>query len=177
MLEDPLVQNLIMETLDEGEYCLDIIICLIDGKETDEEIADETDLRLNIVRRILYKLYDNNLATYKRSKDPETQWFTYAWKFNEQKVLELVIDKNKEIISYLNEKLDYEESNIFFVCKKEGTRFSFDQASELEFRCPNCDGLMEFKSNEEEIKNLKEDIDFYESSLKDYESMALDYAK
>ena len=31
------------------------------AKNTDEEIAEETEIRLNIVRRILYKLYDAGL--------------------------------------------------------------------------------------------------------------------
>jgi transcription initiation factor TFIIE subunit alpha len=41
----------------------------LNGKNTDDEIAEETEIRLNIVRRILYKLYDAGVASYKRSKD------------------------------------------------------------------------------------------------------------
>lgn len=171
MINDPLAQNLVMEILNEGEESLDIIYCLIEGKSTDEEIANETDLRLNIVRRVLYKLYDNGLATYKRSKDPETQWFTYDWKFDQQKVLEMIIEKNKEIIKAIKERLDYEESNIFFVCKEEKMRFNFDEASEMNFKCPQCEGNMEFESNEEQINSIREDLEFYEESLKEYENL------
>ena len=42
---------------------------MLKGKTTDEEIAEETEIRLNIVRRVLYKLYDAGIATYKRSKE------------------------------------------------------------------------------------------------------------
>ena len=70
----------------------EIIDCLKNGYTTDEEISEKTNCKLNIVRKILYKLYDMRLASYKRDKDKETQWYTYDWRFNENeyKKLELV---------------------------------------------------------------------------------------
>ena len=76
MIDDPLVKSLLTNVV-EDESNLPIVQALIDGVETDEAIAEKTEIKLNIVRKILYKLYDMGLATYKRSKDPETQWFTY----------------------------------------------------------------------------------------------------
>ena len=55
----------------------EIIDCLKNGYTTDEEISEKTNCKLNIVRKILYKLYDMRLASYKRDKDKETQWYTY----------------------------------------------------------------------------------------------------
>ena len=40
------------------------------------------------------------IANYKRSKDPETQWFTYSWKFEEA---ELIKQINEECEKELNE--------------------------------------------------------------------------
>ena len=54
------------------ETIIPIINSLINGTDTDEEIAKETGIKLNVVRKILYKLYDLKIANYKRSKDPET---------------------------------------------------------------------------------------------------------
>ena len=86
MIDDPLVKTLLTNVV-EDESNLPIVEALIDGVETDEEIAKKTEIKLNIVRKILYKLYDMGLASYKRSKDPETQWFTYAWKFEKEEVI------------------------------------------------------------------------------------------
>ncbi|MDO9044151.1 MAG: transcription factor, partial [Methanobacteriaceae archaeon] len=62
-MKDPLVQELLYEVINEEEEgSINIIECLIEGKVTDEEIAEYTELRLNIVRRVLYKLYDAGLA-------------------------------------------------------------------------------------------------------------------
>lgn len=76
MIDDPLVKTLLTNVV-EDESNLPIVQALIYGIETDEEIAKKTGIKLNIVRKILYRLYDMGLASYKRSKDPETQWFTY----------------------------------------------------------------------------------------------------
>ena len=47
----------------------EIIDCLKNGYSTDEEISEKISCKLNIVRKILYKLYDMRLASYKRDKD------------------------------------------------------------------------------------------------------------
>ena len=62
MLNDPIIRDLLLEIVEDEEN-LNIIQCLIDGISTDEEIAEKTGIRLNIVRKILYKLYDEGLAT------------------------------------------------------------------------------------------------------------------
>ena len=78
MLNDGVVKSLIMNII-EDEKNFPIVEALSKGVETDEEIAEKTGIKLNVVRKILYRLYDLGLASYKRSKDPETQWFTYTW--------------------------------------------------------------------------------------------------
>ena len=54
MIDDPLVKTLLTNVA-EDESNLPIIQALIDGIETDEEIAEKTGIKLNIVRKILYK--------------------------------------------------------------------------------------------------------------------------
>ena len=63
-----------------------------------KQLLKKTGIKLNIVRKILYKLYDIGLATYKRSKDPETQWFTYSWKFEEQEVINHIKKDSEECL-------------------------------------------------------------------------------
>ena len=68
MLNDSIICDLLLEIVEDEEN-LNIIQCLIDGISTDEEIAEKTGIRLNIVRKVLYKLYDEGLASYRRDKD------------------------------------------------------------------------------------------------------------
>lgn len=141
-----------------------IINALMDGIETDEEIANKTGIKLNIVRKILYKLYDLKIANYTRSKDPETQWFTYSWKFDENELVNKINASSEEELKELNEKLEYEENNMFFVCPHGHVRYNFDQASDEEFLCV-CNEELEFQDNSEIVKQIKKDIKLTKSDL------------
>ena len=136
----------------------EIIDCLQNGYSTDEEISEKISCKLNIVRKILYKLYDMRLASYKRDKDKETQWYTYDWKFNENEYKKLEFDLASSELKRLNDELDYEVNNMFFVCPFGHYRLDFDDASTVEFLCPDCDVDLEFDDNQEKINRIKEEI-------------------
>lgn len=167
MIDDPLVKTLLTNVV-EDESNLPIVQALIDGVETDEEIANKTKIKLNIVRRILYRLYDMGLASYKRSKDPETQWFTYSWKFEKDEVMNRIIKDSENYLKILNDELEREENNIFFLCPQGHVRLDFDDSSEYEFICPMCGEELEFHENKDTIKQLKEDIKMVESNFKSF---------
>ena len=167
MIEDPLVKTLLTNVV-EDEDNLPIVQSLIDGIETDEEIANKTGIKLNIVRKILYRLYDMGLASYKRSKDPETQWFTYSWKFEKEEVINHIIRDSENYLKMLNDELEREENNMFFICPQGHVRLDFDEATDYEFLCPVCGEELEFQDNSDIIKQLKEDIKMVESNFKSF---------
>ncbi|MBO6105590.1 MAG: transcription factor E [Methanobrevibacter sp.] len=136
----------------------EIINCLKNGYTTDEEISEKTDCKLNIVRKILYKLYDMRLASYKRDKDKETQWYTYDWRFNENEYKKLEFNLASSELKRLNSELEYEENNMFFVCPNGHYRLDFEDASTVEFLCPECDLDLEFEDNQDKIDMKKEEI-------------------
>ena len=168
MIKDPLVQNLLINILDEQEN-LQIVKCLIEGINTDEEIAEKTGIKLNFVRKYLYKLYDFGLANYTRSKDPETQWFTYTWEFDEDEVIKKITDSSTKILEQLKDELEKEETNMYFICPEGHYRLNFEDSSELEFICPECGEEMIFNDNASLIESIKEDIKTVE---KNYESFS-----
>lgn len=156
MFNDTAIQEILTNITNDDENSFSIIKCMLDGKTTDEEIAEVTEIRLNIVRRVLYKLYDAGIASYKRSKDPETQWYTYNWTFEEKKVFEILDEKYEKISRDLNASLEYEEGNMFFVCKSNDHRYNFDEASENNFTCGECGEALEYQDNTAIIDELKE---------------------
>ncbi len=157
MLNDPLVKSL-LTTIVEDEANLAVIESLNDGIETDEEIAEKTGIKLNIVRKILYKLYDKGLASYKRSKDSETQWFTYSWKFESNEIKRLVKEENEKAIKYYSDILE-EENNVFFICPEGHVRFDYNLATQYDFMCPECGEELVFHDNTSIIKECKEIIE------------------
>ena len=167
MINDPLVKTLLTNVV-EDESNLPIVEALIDGVETDEEIANKTGIKLNIVRKILYRLYDMGLASYKRSKDPETQWFTYTWKFEKDEVINRIIKDSENYLKMLNDELEREENNMFFICPQGHVRLDFDDASDYEFLCPVCSEELEFQDNSDNIEQIKEDIKMVESNFNSF---------
>jgi transcription initiation factor TFIIE subunit alpha len=161
MFNDTAVQEILTSITNDDENSFSIIKCMLEGKTTDEEIAEVTEIRLNIVRRVLYKLYDAGIASYKRSKDPETQWYTYNWTFEEKKVFEILDEKYEKYSKEVNDSLEYEEGNMFFVCKNNDHRYNFEEASENNFTCGECGAPLEYQDNSaiiDELKELKDKI-------------------
>ena len=172
MIDEELEDNQISEELGiplEIVQNLEVIQSLINNIETDEEIAEKTKIKLNIVRKILYKLYDSGIASYKRSKDPETQWYTYAWKFENQEVSKLIGEYAKQNINQIQKEIDEEENNMFFICPHGHWRFNFEEAEDYGFLCPDCGYEMIFQDNKGNIEQLKANMklweDLYQKSL------------
>jgi len=47
---------------------------------TDNDIADQTEIRLNLVRKTLHRLYNHSLVAIRQSRDKETGWFIFHWR-------------------------------------------------------------------------------------------------
>ena len=151
---DPAVEKVLMDITNNEEGSVSIIECILNGKTFDSEIAEETEIKLNRVRKILYKLHDAGIASYKRTKDPETNWFIYSWKFDQEKVSDIISKKHQKNSEEIEKSIKYEEENMFFACKSNGHRYMFEKASEFNFVCPECDESLEYQDNTARIVEL-----------------------
>jgi len=118
-------------------------------------------LKLNTVRKTLYKLYSGKLAQFRRIRDKSTGWFIYYWWHEFDLFEEILMEKKRMVETKLRERLKFEENNYFFVCKNcpdSTSKFNFDSAFELNFKCPDCSGPLEAQDNQEMIQVLKEKI-------------------
>lgn len=149
-----------------GDEVKQVTLVLLNSEEetTDEEISEKLDMRLNQVRKSLYKLYDLQLASFRRIRDKNTGWFVYFWKLHPEKIDVFVENKQNEVLEKLQTRLNYEEENMFFTCKNpDCPRIEFQEAMDLNFECPNCGERLEAFDNEQiklvlkmKIKELKE---------------------
>ena len=132
-----------------------------DGSEVDFEPDDTEILKLNTVRKTLYKLYSEKLAQFRRIRDKSTGWFIYYWWHEFERIEEILSEKKKLNERKLRERLQYEEDNYFFTCQNcndQNLKYIFEQAFEFNFRCPECGGPLEAQNNQEIIQFLKEKI-------------------
>ena len=158
-----LTNKKLFEVVEEivGEAGVDIVKYLKDRKNISEFIiAEKTKLDMQTTRHILYKLNDYNIASYIRKKDRKKGWYISYWTFNRKRVKDLVNKLKKERLEKLKEQLKREEENHgnFFICTKACARLDFDQATETQFKCPECGSLLNQQDNSKTIGNIKEKI-------------------
>ena len=159
MLNDPIVQELLVDVTSDEKNSTTIIECLLAGKTVDLDIVEETEIPLNTVRKVLYKLNDASIISYKKAKDPETNYDIYIWKFEQENVSQVITKKYGNILEEIKKSIKYEEENMFFSCNAYGHRYIFEKASEYNFVCPKCKGTLEYQDNTIVIeKLLKEKI-------------------
>jgi len=133
----------------------------IDTTGKDFEPDDDEILKLNTVRKTLYKLYSEKLAQFRRIRDKATGWFIYYWWHEFDLLDDILLEKKKLIQDKLRDRLHFEETNYFFICKNcdhTNPKYQFDEAFDLNFRCSECGGALEAQDNHHIIQFLKEKI-------------------
>ena len=118
------------------------------GETTDDQIATQTGIRLNSVRKILYKLYDHSLVGLRRSRDKNTGWFIFHWRLQLDQLEGFILNQKRRVLEKLEARLRYEQNHEFYYCHTMGCRrIPFGEAMELVFQCPTCNKpLMHFEN-------------------------------
>jgi len=152
-----------------GEEAVQIVNVLKKtGETTDDEIATQTEIRLNTVRKILYKLYDHSLVGLRRSRDKNTGWFIFHWRLQLDQLAGFIMNQKRRVLEKLETRLIYEQDHDFYYCSTEGCkRVTFEAAMELVFRCPTCNKLLMHFDNTELKKSLKERVEALRKELSD----------
>lgn len=143
------------------EEAIEIIYTLKDADETtDDQIASKTGIRLNSVRKILYKLYDHSLVSLRRSRDQNTGWFIFHWKLQQDQLEGYILNQKKHVLEKLDTRLRYEKNHDFYHCGTLGCRrVPFEEAVELIFRCPMCNKPMMHFENGKVVEALSRKVD------------------
>jgi transcription initiation factor TFIIE subunit alpha len=143
-----------------GEDAVKIILYLKNvGKATNDQILAETEIPLNEIRKILFKLYNYSIVQCDRLRDKETRWFIFNWRFQPDQIEGFITNMKKRVLGILKTRLAYEENNDFYYCgTEECTKYAFEEAMELVFRCPTCGKPLQHYDNQEVIQSLKDRI-------------------
>jgi transcription initiation factor TFIIE subunit alpha len=150
----------IAEALGEEEAVKLIEILKVSDEITDDEIANKTGVRLNSVRKILYKLYDHSLVSLRRTRDPKTGWFIFHWKLQPDQLEGFILSQKRRVLEKLNIRLEYEKNHDFYYCHTPGCkRIPFEEAVELVFKCPTCSQPLMHYENDKIIQVLTKKID------------------
>jgi transcription initiation factor TFIIE subunit alpha len=157
LLEDPVIQKYLHELV--GPKGMPVAAAPPDGEVTDEELAEELGLELNDVRRALFILYENDLASYRRLRDEDSGWLTYLWTFEYNKIPEQLEEEMHRLLDGIEQRREYELTNEFYLCEVCGIRFEFGEAMEFGFECPDCGSSLDAMENTRLIDAMEARID------------------
>jgi len=130
------------------------------GEITDDEIANKTGIRLNSVRKILYKLYDHSLVSLRRTRDENTGWFIFHWKLQPDQLEGFIISQKRRVLEKLEMRLNYEKNHDFYYCNTPGCRrIPFEEAMELVFKCPTCNKPLTHYDNTKIVEILSQKVE------------------
>jgi transcription initiation factor TFIIE subunit alpha len=133
---------------------------------TDDEIANKTGIRLNAVRKILYKLYDHSLVSLRRTRDPKTGWFIFHWKLQPDQLEGFILSQKRRVLEKLNTRLEFEKNHDFFFCYTPGCkRLPFEEAVEVVFRCPTCSKPLMHYENDKIMEALTKKVETLRKEL------------
>ena len=136
------------------------------GEGTDETVANDCGVRLNTIRKVLYKLYDHGLVSCTRVRDEKTGWFIFYWRLQQDQIDAFIRSRKKRILDRLKVRLDYERNHTFFVCKTDSEiRITFEEAMESSFKCSKCGNQLEGLDNSGDVTLLESKIQRLEAEL------------
>jgi transcription initiation factor TFIIE subunit alpha len=79
--------------------------------------------------------------------------------------MDVIVERKKRILEDLNNKLEYEVNTVFFECMNDHFRIPYDIASERGFRCPQCEGSLEYINNQKTVESLEREISRLQDEL------------
>lgn len=153
------------DTLDLVEY--------LKGKENISEfiIAKDLEEEINIIRNKLYRLLQANLISFNRKKDKQKGWYIYYWTLNLDNIKFLYFDIKRKRLQKLKDRLAREENNFYFTCENRCIRLDFEQATQFDYKCPECGELLNQEDNTSMKKELEKEIKELEKEVAELEAM------
>lgn len=149
-----------------GEDAVKVVVALKDlGEATDDQILAKTDIKLNDIRKALFKLYNHSIVQCDRLRDEKTGWFIFRWKLQSDQIESFIKRQKRKILKILKNRLEYEQKNDFFYCgSPKCDRVTFDDAIEMAFRCPVCGQSLKHYDNSGISKTLFEKVEQLEKN-------------
>lgn len=158
----------ILEIVEElvGEDASQVVEFLYNNPGASEfDISENIGFAVSQIRSMLYELKSKNLIDYDRRKDKEKGWYLYYWRVLPQNFELVYTNEKKKKLEQFKERLENEETSIFYICPNFCKRLSFEDALESNFTCPVCGSLMNEENKTRKIEILKRNIEEHESFL------------
>jgi transcription initiation factor TFIIE subunit alpha len=138
------------------------IIRVLDKNEiiNENDLADDLGVKINDIRKALYKLGTLGFVTYSKEKDVNKKWwYVYNWQLDKAKIHYKYIQYLRSILHGKEQQL-LDEQKYEFQCRKCKKKYTYEEAMEYDFICRNddCSGVVKQVTNSRLISQLSKDI-------------------
>ncbi len=171
IVEYTLVQDFLKSVA--GDYALELVdLCSRKRKSvTDEDIGKKIPLKITEIRTILNRLHYRGIACYQKTKNTKTGWYSYTWEIKNNRIAELILEKQADELGKLEKEIEFQGSHDFFSTGKDMPEYPFEIAAEYGFKCPETGKNLEAVDNKKRIKLLKKKIDTIKSEIAGLENL------
>lgn len=132
-----------------------------DSEYSPDEIAKKLKEKITNIRATLNSLHYRGIACYKREKQDQ-KFFEFKWSIKFKKIIELVIEQETEKYKKLDESIVDKKDRDYFGCPKKCVEVPFEIAAAYDFKCPNCNNILEII----DIKNVVASIKRQKTKIK-----------
>jgi transcription factor E len=122
------------------------------------DFSENLKISINQIRNLLYKLNSYNLVYSTRKKDRDKGSYIYYWSFNFKHGRDLLISRKINELNNLNEELKKENEQKFYICKNDGIRLELEDAMEQEFKCTECESILQQEDSTKKIAEINHKI-------------------
>jgi len=154
----PLVQEFLRNVGGEAAIGVTTIYEKKGKRVTDEELAKKMKLKVTEIRTVLNRLHYRGIACYKKTKNKKNGWYNYTWEIKKKRIIELILEEQKENIEKLEAKQSFGQGYSFFNCKNNCEVLQFEIAAEYQFKCPECGETMNNFDYSPKLKNINSQI-------------------
>ncbi|MHA2364437.1 MAG: hypothetical protein ACXAC7_10800 [Candidatus Hodarchaeales archaeon] len=142
------------DTVQVSEYLME------NPEATDEEMAEDLDINIKIIRNSLFKLNEQSLARFRRIRNSDTGYFVYHWTLDPNKMRDMLNRRNNKIIDNLKQRILFEEDNLLYHCNNpECQPMTLEQAYTTNFVCRTCGQNTDQMDNSIRVEFLEAVID------------------
>ncbi len=123
---------------------------------TEDDLSKATGIKLNDVRKILFKVHCFSLVTSESIQDNKTGWLIFYWRLQADRLESLIRTQKRRILEKIEARLDFEKNHDFYYCKNNHCgKFPFEEVVESIFHCPKCGGELVHFDNSRVVATLE----------------------
>ncbi len=137
----------------------------------DFDLADELNVPINELRRILQEFNYSGFMDYDKIKsDKKEFWYDYIWFLKKVDFYTFLYKRLNDLCDELERKIKICANTLNFICTNCKKTYPFAEALEFDFKCPDCNCILE--ENMIDTKKYEEKLKFYKYWLEKIKNFA-----